>query len=176
MKIKLFLILFILMILPIAYAQEIETIEGNISAGTTPDNTLLWGLDRAIERVGLLLIFSASKKVEKRLKNANERLAEVREMINQNKMDKAELAGNSYHKELLDMENYAKTKKLDEKTRNKIKEKLREEIDILEKIKKNQTSIDKKANEILSESKKKINEKNKLNEKSPDQNQYGGKK
>jgi len=68
--------------------------------GVQPDS-VLWGLDRAIEQISLLLTFNSEKKVAKGLEIAHERLIEVKVMIEENKTKRAELAIKE-HKRALD--------------------------------------------------------------------------
>ena len=93
MKTKL-LLLFVLLVLPFAYAQELPE-----DAGITPDS-FVWGLDKAIENINLLLTFDKAKKAEKRLQIAQERLLEVKSMIEQNKLDKADKSKKSHEQTL----------------------------------------------------------------------------
>jgi len=74
-------------------AEEIEIeIEDNETAGTTPDQPLLWGLERAMERIDLALTFNKASKAKKGLRHAKERLLEVEAMIAAKKLDAAEKA------------------------------------------------------------------------------------
>ena len=91
-------IILILLILPLITAQDISTTEEDIEAGVTPDNTFAWGIDRALENINLALTFDISKKAEKRLLQARERLLEVKEMIEQNKIEDAEKAEQEHQK------------------------------------------------------------------------------
>lgn len=73
-------------------AQEIATQEDIDVAGITPDQPFLWGLDRAIERITEM--FSEKEK----LRHAKERLAEVKVMIQENKIEEAEKGRQSFNK------------------------------------------------------------------------------
>ena len=57
-------------------------------AGITPDS-FVWGLERAMERLDLLLTFNKAAKAKKGLAHARERLAEVQAMIAAKRLDKA---------------------------------------------------------------------------------------
>ncbi len=81
---------FAIMLFSLVAAQE-QTADTAVDAGVNPDSPL-WGLDRAIERIELALAFGASAKSEKGLEHAAERLAEVKAMIEENKIEKAEKA------------------------------------------------------------------------------------
>lgn len=67
-------------------------------AGTTPDSRLLWGLEIALERIQLALTFGNAAKAEKRLQHAEERLAEVIKMVEENKVKAAERARKEHGK------------------------------------------------------------------------------
>jgi Asp/Glu/hydantoin racemase len=69
-----------------AYAQGIV-----VNAGVTPDSPF-WALDKLIEKLELKLTFDKAKKVEKRIKFAEERVAEAEEMAKKNKSKDAEKA------------------------------------------------------------------------------------
>ncbi len=58
------------------------------SPGITPDSPL-FGLDRALEKLRLLLAFSEEGKAKAGLKNAAERVAEARAMVREKKIDAA---------------------------------------------------------------------------------------
>ncbi len=66
-------------------------------AGTTPDSPF-YGLELAIERIQLALTFGNAAKAEKRLQHAEERLAEVDEMVKENKIKAAERARKEHGK------------------------------------------------------------------------------
>ncbi|MEK6949821.1 MAG: DUF5667 domain-containing protein, partial [Nanoarchaeota archaeon] len=68
---KLIAILVALLLLPIAYAQQPAQ-----DAGITPDS-FLWGLDKALDQLALLLTFDEGEKAKKGLEIARERLLEV---------------------------------------------------------------------------------------------------
>ncbi len=86
--------IFLIFMLPIVIAQETLT-----DPGVTPDS-FLWGLDKALEQISLLLSLSPNAKATKGLKHANERLAEIKLMIEENKLDAAEKAEESHGKTL----------------------------------------------------------------------------
>lgn len=82
----------LMFILPVAIAQDTNDLE---DPGITPDS-ILWGLDKAIEQFTLALTFDNIKKAKLHVKFANERLQEVKLMIEQNKLEAAEKAKNSH--------------------------------------------------------------------------------
>jgi len=77
-----------------------EGVEENVSAGITPDRPILWGLERALERIQLALTFNKVKKAELRLKLAEERLAEMKLMAKKKKV-KAMLKAQMIHAKLI---------------------------------------------------------------------------
>lgn len=68
--------------------------------GVTPDSTVLYGLDRAMERVSLALTLGKAAKAQKGLEHARERLLEVKAMILQKKMAQAEKAREKYEEKM----------------------------------------------------------------------------
>ena len=81
--------------------EEAEVAEG---AGATPDNPILWGLDRALERIDLALTFGKSAKAQKGLAHAKERLLEVQAMIAAKKLDSAEKAASAYEQTVTEVQ------------------------------------------------------------------------
>jgi hypothetical protein len=75
---------------------EGEFEEASAEAGITPDQPILWGLERAIERISLALTFNKSAKAKKGLAHARERLMEVKAMIMQKRFGAAEAAQEEY--------------------------------------------------------------------------------
>ena len=65
-------------------------------AGIGPDQPVLWGLERAIERISLSLTFGRSAKARKGLAHARERLMEVQAMIAAKRLAKAGVAQDAY--------------------------------------------------------------------------------
>ena len=83
---KLFAIITILLLLPIVNARE-----KSVNAGITPDS-FLWGLDKALDNLNLLLTFNPAEKARKGIEIARERLEEVKVMAEKNKIESAEKA------------------------------------------------------------------------------------
>lgn len=94
-----FVALAILLLAPLAAAHEsnqsheepataTETAPQLPSSGITPDSPL-FGLDRALEKLRLLLAFSDKGRAKAGLENAAERIAEARAMIEKKKIDAA---------------------------------------------------------------------------------------
>lgn len=127
---KLIPIITIFLLLPIVNAHQ-ETTE----AGITPDS-FLWGLDKAIDQLSLLLTFNKGEKAKKGIEIARERLLEVKEMIEENKLEAAEKAKNEELKVLL------KVKKSisDIKEKNATKE-IEEEIEIERELEEHEEEV-----------------------------------
>ena len=74
-----------------------------ISNTISPDS-ILWGLDRALERIELNMAKTTEARIVLKLEFANERLAEINEMERLNKPDKALKAEAKRNKEIADIE------------------------------------------------------------------------
>lgn len=85
--INLVLILFLSSLI-VVNAQENVT---DTDPGITPDN-FLWGLDKAIDQISLLLTTSPDAKASKGLEIAQERLAEIKLRVEENKIEAAQKA------------------------------------------------------------------------------------
>ena len=150
MKHIIFGVLLIVLIFPIVSAQEIVTQD----PGITPDS-FLWGLDKALEQISLLLATSPEAKATKGLEIANERLLEIKVMIEENKLEAAGKAKENHGK------NLAKVKqKLKEIEEDDSVEELEEIIKIEKKLDEHEQEIE----EISSELKIKIKIKGELTE------------
>jgi len=86
-------ILMILLALSTVNAQQAD-------AGVTPDS-FLWGLDKAIDQLNLLLTFDKSEKSKKGIEIARERLLEVKAMVEENKLEAAEKAKEEHGRTLV---------------------------------------------------------------------------
>lgn len=80
-------------------AQEIATEEDIELAGVTPDQPFLYGLEIAFEKLTELFIKNA------KIEHAKERLAEVKVMIAENKLEASERARKEFDKVYLSLEN-----------------------------------------------------------------------
>ncbi len=130
---KTLLISLMLLFTPMAFAHE-EEVELP-DPGTAPDSPL-WGLDRAIEKIGIALTFDKGKKVEKRLANANERLAEVHAMIDANKAEHAARAEQAREEEVDEIEAEVKADGgIPEDIKAKVLENLQKHITVLQGVK-----------------------------------------
>lgn len=84
----------LLLVLPIVLASHQITGSATVAvetAGTTPDS-ILYGIDVALNNIQLALTFDSGEKARKGLEIAQERLLEVKEMISQNKLEAAQKA------------------------------------------------------------------------------------
>ena len=91
---------FLIFILPIVNAQQ-TTLEG---PGVTPDS-FLWGLDKALEQLNLLLTFDEGNEARKGLEIARERLLEIKIMAEENKFEAVEKAKEDHKKTLAKVRN-----------------------------------------------------------------------
>ena len=70
-------------IIVLLLATFVTAQEASQEAGTTPDS-IFYGLDTALEKIRLVITFKAEKEAEIHLNHAEERLAELKEMVNKN--------------------------------------------------------------------------------------------
>ena len=125
MKKILILMVGILLILPLVVAQEIEE-----NPGITPDMPILYGLDRAMERIRMILTLRNESKVNYGLQNALERLAEVKAMQEKNRMRALEKARKGYEDIMDEIEN----KTVSENMKTKIRAESQKHTDILQEL------------------------------------------
>lgn len=97
--------LFVCFLLAVSIATARED-----TPGVEPDS-LLHGLDIAMEKLRLVFTFSSAKRVELHVKYAAERLAEARAMANKGKNDLVEKSITKYHAELENTETELETAK-----------------------------------------------------------------
>jgi len=90
------LLLYLILFLPLISAQQTEIED----SGITPDS-IFWGLDKAFDQINLLLTTGDVDKAKKGLEIAEERLAEIKAMIEENKLEEAEKAQEAHGKALL---------------------------------------------------------------------------
>ncbi len=140
-KFSFFILLFIL-ILPIVSAQQTTASDH----GVTPDS-FLWGLDKALDQLALLLTFDKGEKAKKGIEIARERLLEVREMIEENKLEAAEKAKEEHGKTLVKVKQAVKEIEKDNST---------EEIKEVIEIEKELEEHDEEVEEVNTELKVKI--------------------
>jgi len=82
--------------------EDLEEVQEE--AGITPDQPVLWGLERAIERISLALTFNKAAKAKKGLVHARERLQEVQLMIARKRLEAAAKAQETYNDIVEDIE------------------------------------------------------------------------
>lgn len=82
-KISLIGILLTILILPVASSHEEK-----VDPGVTPDS-FLWGLDKALDNLNLLLTLNPTEKARKGIGIARERLEEIKLMAEENKLEAA---------------------------------------------------------------------------------------
>ena len=128
-------------------AQAAHTAEGTANAnasasvnastsGIGPDSSFLYFLEIAIDRINLALTFDHSAKAEKGLKIAEKRLIEVKEMVEENKLDAARKAQREHDRVLATVEkSIRKIEKLDEKAQAKLESELEEHENDAESVK-----------------------------------------
>ncbi len=138
-------IVFVLVFSVLILAQDSE-ISQLVNPGITPDS-FLYGVDLALENIGLALTFNSNVKIEKKLRNAEERLSEVRAMALENKIEEMAEA-----KEKLEEVSKDIKEDLDGIIGEDSKEELREIIKLEQKI----GDLDDKVDEVEKEIKIKI--------------------
>ena len=94
---KILILLISILLVPLINAQQTTD-----DAGVTPDS-FLWGIDKAIDQLTLLLIFDKGEKAKKGIEIARERLLEVREMVEENNLEAAEKAKEEHGKSLVNV-------------------------------------------------------------------------
>ena len=135
MRIAILALLALLMLAVAVVGQEEQLASG---AGITPDRPVLYGLELAAEKIKLVLTFGKVKKIEVRLGQAEERLAELQLMADANKTAAAERAELARSKTVAAIE--AEAKALEEKGRMpanvkaKVLAMLQKHIDVLNKM------------------------------------------
>ncbi len=111
---------------PAVVAQKpAETVNNSDETpSVTPDNTFMWGLKRAVERLDLLLTFGKSAKAQKGLAHARERLLELQAMVSERKFDAAEKAAFAYNESIIGVENVVDSlgERDDEKSADELKQ------------------------------------------------------
>ncbi len=154
MKCIIFGVLLIVFIFPIVNAQQTVTQD----PGITPDS-FLWGLDKAFDQISLLLTTGDTDKAEKGLEIAEERLAEIRKMIEENKLEAAEKAKEAHGKTLLKVKNNVEDLEEDDSL---------EEIEEVIEIEKNLEGHDEKVEQTFGELKVKIEIEGKITQEQKD--------
>ncbi len=137
-KYLVFVVLFIFLLSSIVNANHVDDHAVTENPGITPDS-LIWGLDKALDNIALLLTFDKGKKAEKGLEIARERLLEVKAMVEENKLKYAEKAQEEHRKTLIKVKNNIKNFEKDNSTEEiktdlKIEKRLEEHEDNVEEI------------------------------------------
>ncbi len=139
----------LLLATPLALAQEEEFPD----AGTTPDSAL-HGLDKAFERISLAFTFNKEKKAEKHLRYAEERLAELKVMIDKEKLEYSDELVEEYDNNLEEANEIAKTAKLLKEDKTKLTELVAlatsKHLSVLDKVKE---QVPEQAKESITKSK-----------------------
>ena len=119
-------------------AQQTTTID----PGVTPDS-FLWGLDKAFDQITFLLVAGDVDKAKKGLEIAEERLAEIREMIKENKLEEAEKAQEAHGKILLKVK-----EKVEEVEDDDLLQKIEKVIEIEKELEENDDDIEQTFGEL----------------------------
>ncbi|HIG52150.1 hypothetical protein CXT76_01445 [Candidatus Parvarchaeota archaeon] len=96
-------LIILLALVPFSIAQE-SIINEEITAGITPDNGIGWALDKTFENLELFFTFNKAKKIKIRLEHGKERLEEIKEMIDEDKVEDAEKAEKKHEKIIIKIE------------------------------------------------------------------------
>ncbi len=126
-----FLIFGVVVNSPMVLAQETSQ-----NPGITPDS-FLWGLDRAIEQIQLLITLGETEKAVRGLNIASERLAEIKKMIEENKLDAAKKAEESHGETLAGVQEDIEEIEDDNST-----EELKEVIEIEKELQDHEDEVD----------------------------------
>ncbi|MEK6899628.1 MAG: DUF5667 domain-containing protein [Nanoarchaeota archaeon] len=129
---KYFVFVCFLLLLPMALAQEAVSED----PGITPDS-FLWGVDRALEQVSLLLAADPEAKVVKGLEIARERLLEVKAMAEEKNLPALEKAQGEHSKALLKVKDNVKRLEEDDP-----EEQLEKELVIEKELREHQKEIE----------------------------------
>ena len=124
-------ILLTILILPFINAHELSQ-----DPGTTPDS-FLWGLDKAIDQISILLAGSPDAKATKGLEIAHERLLEVKAMIEENKLESASKAERAHEGVLLKVKE--KIKDIED---SDPEEEIKKELEIEKELKEHEEEIE----------------------------------
>ena len=87
---SLILTIFLVLGMTIVYAQEEDNSELDSEDGGVAPDSAFYGLDRALERIDLLITLGRAAKAKKGLDHARERLMEARKLVKENKFEHLE--------------------------------------------------------------------------------------
>lgn len=148
-KIAMFVLATLLLVNIIAFASAQEevttsatvpeseiTIPSTETTTVTPDKPLVWGLNRALERIKMAITLGKAAKAEKGLQNAESRLLAINQMIQEKKMDKAEKAIKAYKQDVEKVKAAVQAIKNDKDPEAELKEKikLQKKLEMLENM------------------------------------------
>jgi len=125
---KLITILMIVLILPVAFAQESET-----TPGVTPDWGFIYSLDKFFDEAKVKSAESNFEKAQLRIQIAEERAMEMEAMHKKGKSTEANLAQLEYQKNIEDVDLITDEME-DDDEKNKIQDKLQNHIMVLERV------------------------------------------
>ncbi len=108
----------------------------NIEPGTTPDSPI-WGLDLLFERIQIMFTANKVKKIELRLRNIEERVEEIKIMVNKNKLKAIGYA--TEEKEKIEEKVIEESEKVSLEVRERVMERLQKHIRILEMVREKYT-------------------------------------
>ena len=114
----------------------VKTEKTKIGAGITPDS-FLYFLDVALDNINLALTFDSGEKARKGLEIARERLLEVREMIEENKLEAAEQAKEEHGNLLNKVKESVQELEKDNST-----EEIEEELEIEKELKEHEDDVE----------------------------------
>jgi len=117
------------------------TIPTTETVSATPDKPILWGLNNAIERISITLTAGKSAKAERGLKNAERRLLEIRQMIEEKKFAQAEKSMKAFKEDVKQVE--ARIKEIKDEKNPKLE--LRQKLNLqnkLEELEENQDRLE----------------------------------
>jgi len=120
------------MLMILLLASPVMAQEPEVSPGITPDQEFLWGLDMIMERVQIMLTFNQADKVMLKIKRADERLAEMEQMIEENKLQYMSKAEGERNKMINEVE--VDSNGLTEEHRNMVMAKLQKHIRVLTQV------------------------------------------
>lgn len=129
---KYLMFLMLLVLLPTVLAKE----NSSESPGVTPDS-FLWGVDRALEQISLLLATNPEAKAVKGLEIARERLLEVKAMAEARNLPALEKAQSEHSKVLLKVKEQVKLLSDDDPEKQ-----LEKELEIEEELEEHETEIE----------------------------------
>lgn len=133
-------IVLMMLVFPIMQAQE--EAQSEVNPGTTPDS-FFWGLDKAFDELGLLFTTGDVDKAKKGLEIAEERLAEIREMIEENELEAAEKAEDAHGKILLKVK-----EKINEVEDDDEMEEIKEVIEIEQEFRNHNKKVEQASGEL----------------------------